>query len=153
MRSQIQKGFTMIELMIVIAIIGILATIAIPMFMDNTVRAQVSEGLSLVSPAEQEVAEFYQNAGTFSGATVTNATGKYVSGVTVSAALTTGTTAVLVVAFANTATNTNISGSTLSFTADAAGGSIAWYCGKNGAKAGQALTTILDKYLPSTCKV
>ena len=151
MRSQIQKGFTMIELMIVIAIIGILATIAIPMFMDKTVRAQVSEGLSLVSPAEQEVAEFYQNAGTFTGATVTTATGKYVSAITVVPG-TDATTAVLVVAFANTATNTNISSPTLSFTADALGGSIAWYCGKNGGKAGAGQTTIADKYLPSTCK-
>ena len=52
MRSQIQKGFTMIELMIVIAIIGILATIAIPMFMDNTVRAQVSEAIRRFPPGE-----------------------------------------------------------------------------------------------------
>ena len=150
MRSQIQKGFTMIELMIVIAIIGILATIAIPMFMDNTVRAQVSEGLSLVSPAQQEVAEFYQNAGTFTGATVTDATGKYVSGITVG--FTGDETAVLVVSFDKPATNTNIRKLALAFTAVPLGGSIAWYCGKNGNKAGEASTTILDKYLPSTCK-
>ncbi|MFT4592055.1 MAG: type IV pilus assembly protein PilA, partial [Gammaproteobacteria bacterium] len=59
----IQKGFTLIELMIVVAIIGILAAIAIPAYQDYTIRAQVTEGLSLASAAKTAVAEFYMNEG------------------------------------------------------------------------------------------
>ena len=58
-----QQGFTLIELMIVVAIIGILAAIAIPAYQDYTIRAQVSEGLSLSSGAKAAVAEFYQDSG------------------------------------------------------------------------------------------
>ncbi len=157
MRSQIQKGFTMIELMIVIAIIGILATIAIPMFMDNTVRAQVSEAINVVGPAEQQLAEFYQTNGTFVGANaagvVTTYSGKYVASVAVGSTVLSTTAADLVVTFDNTNSNTNIRGKKLAFTADASGGSVAWYCGLNGK--GSTNTTDTDlatKYLPSTCK-
>jgi len=58
-KTQVQKGFTLIELMIVIAIIGILAAIALPAYQDYTIRAQVSEGLSLASAAKTAVAETY----------------------------------------------------------------------------------------------
>ena len=94
-----QKGFTLIELMIVIAIIGILAAIAIPAYQNYTIRAQVTEGLSLADGWKTGIAEFYARNGTFptgcsaagnaagglmvcAGAT----TGKYVSGVTIGAA-------------------------------------------------------------------
>jgi type IV pilus assembly protein PilA len=92
--KSLQKGFTLIELMIVIAIIGILAAIAIPAYQNYTIRAQVTEGLSLADPFKTAVAEFYQNLGTWpSGTTLTGSattipmpgasTGKYVSAVTV----------------------------------------------------------------------
>jgi type IV pilus assembly protein PilA len=60
----VQKGFTLIELMIVVAIIGILAAIAIPAYQDYTIRAQVSEGMNLAAAAKAAVAETYLNRGT-----------------------------------------------------------------------------------------
>ncbi len=62
-----QKGFTLIELMIVVAIIGILAAIAIPAYQDYTARAQVSEGLSLAGGLRTNLAEEFQNTGDWSG--------------------------------------------------------------------------------------
>src|SRR5882757_791148 len=64
MFNKMQKGFTLIELMIVVAIIGILAAIAIPAYQDYTIRAKVTEGLNLADSAKTAVAESWQSGGT-----------------------------------------------------------------------------------------
>ncbi len=89
--KSVQKGFTLIELMIVIAIIGILAAIAIPAYQNYTIRAQVTEGLSLASGIETDVEQYYSNTGNWpstltamSTMGVSAVSGKYVSALSVS---------------------------------------------------------------------
>jgi len=65
--KKVQKGFTLIELMIVIAILGILAAIAIPAYQDYAVRARISEGISMAAPAKLAVSEFHQSEGGWPG--------------------------------------------------------------------------------------
>ncbi len=140
-----QQGFTLIELMIVVAIIGILAAIAIPAYQDYTIRAQVSEGLSLSSGGKAAVAEFYQDSGVFpsnnleAGLEVsTNISGKYVTQVAVGAS-----NGVLTVTYGNDA-NTNIAGDSLTLSATDNTGSIEWACA-NG-------SGLLPKWLPAACR-
>jgi len=68
-----QKGFTLIELMIVVAIIGILAAIAIPAYQDYTIKAQVAEGPNMAAGVKTAVAEYYATNGAFPAATITTA--------------------------------------------------------------------------------
>jgi len=148
-KKQLQQGFTLIELMIVVAIIGILAAIAIPAYQDYTIRAQVSEGLSLMDGAKTAVAEFYTNTGrlpsnnTSAGLpTPISIKGKYVSSVTVSNTANNTITAAFGGPSANSALGTS---ALLSLSAvTTGGGSISWACKSNG--------TIPQKYLPSSCK-
>src|ERR1700676_1276688 len=101
MLKQGQKGFTLIELMIVVAIIGILAAIAIPAYQNYTIRAQVTEGLTLADGWKTEIAEYYANTGNWP-ASIGNLTGtccsvgKYESSITVS-------TGSIVIAYGNAA--------------------------------------------------
>lgn len=151
----LQKGFTLIELMIVVAIIAILAAIAIPAYQDYVIRSQVSEGATLADGAKTAVAEFYSNNGKLPPSNVsaglaasTSILGKYVSSVDVS-------TGAIVVTYNNggkQVANKAISGKVLTFSpiTGASSGSIAWHC--SSLTGATKPTTVPDKYLPASCR-
>ena len=145
-----QKGFTLIELMIVVAIIAILAAIAISQYQDYVIRSQVSEGSSLADGMKTAVAEFYNNYGRFAGGTVPNysyglalsssVTGSYVASV--------GTASGKISAHYGLKSNTAIIGAVLAFSPVPHAGSIEWTCNT---KAGTS-STLLNKHRPTVCR-
>lgn len=160
MLKQVQKGFTLIELMIVVAIIGILAAIAIPAYQDYTIRAQVTEGLNLASDLKAGVAEVYAQTGTWTGidltaigidGTATAKQGKYVSQIDVA-------DGVITITYGNDA-NAKLNNKTLSLTPGVnSNDDIVWQCGNNtinqqGVTMQTAgATSVANKYLPSSCR-
>ena len=158
MLKQVQKGFTLIELMIVVAIIGILAAIAIPAYQNYTIRAQVTEGLNLADGWKTQAAEFYANNGTFpttaqvSASGQVSSTGKYVSGI--SSAL-----GAVTVTYGLQA-NAKVSGKSLTLNAYVNTNSdVVWVCGDAAVPTGATVPTgdttlagnISAQYLPTSC--
>ena len=172
--KKLQHGFTLIELMIVVAIIGILAAIAIPAYQDYTIRAQVSEGMNLAAAAKAAVSEYYINRGKAPAdrltagmsPTDTDTSGKYV----VSVGVTNGT---ILVTYGNEAsTALTATPETLGLTPyETKDQSVAWRCGAApvpantqllGTKGGLVIAAynagtlgannLLNKYLPAACR-
>jgi type IV pilus assembly protein PilA len=159
-------GFTLIELMIVVAIIGVLAAIAIPAYQNYTVRAQVTEGINMTAFAKARIADAFLNRGAppanrvAAGLTATPAdtSGKYVSALDVQ-------TGSLVITFGHEA-NAAINGLDLTMTPyETPERGIAWRCGTalpppglallgtaNGSPAVAGTTTLPEQYLPASCR-
>ena len=137
-----QQGFTLIELMIVVAIIGILAAIAIPAYQDYTIRAQVSEGLNLAGGAKAAVSEYTMDRGEFPSdnseaglSTNTDIKGKYVVSIT-------NEDGEITVDYGNDA-HTILAAGNLLLSALTNAGSIEWVCKSD---------DIADKHLPAACR-
>ena len=145
-RQRPASGFTLIELMIVVAIIAILAAIAIPAYQNYLIRAQVTEGMSLAGGAKAAVWDYVSNTGTFPPSNQTaglpapaSISGKYVSGVNV-------TGGKITVSFAGPGANLAIQSQRLVLSPSMGTGSITWTCNSS------AGTTLDPKYLPSSCR-
>ena len=138
----IQKGFTLIELMIVIAIIGILAVVALPAYQDYTARAQVSEALTLAEGQKSAVTEYRSDRGAWpttntEAGVASSISGKYVASVEV------GADGIITATMKATDVNNDIKGKTLILVPTDNNGSFTWTCNTG---------TVGQKFRPSTCR-
>lgn len=140
--KSLQKGFTLIELMIVVAIIGILAAIALPAYQDYTARSQMAEAFSLAGGQKGTVAEYHADKGDWPAdnaeagmASPASINGKYVAEVETE-------DGVIVATMRGTGVASGIQGKTLTLSAIVNDGSYDWRCSSDA----------LPKYLPASCR-
>jgi prepilin-type N-terminal cleavage/methylation domain-containing protein len=146
--NKVQQGFTLIELMIVIAIIGILAAVALPAYQDYTVRAKVSEGLTLSDAAKLAVAETSMSNGRFMSGT----NGSYglpseasINGNNVASIGVAASTGIITITYKG---DNAINGKTMVLAPTTGAGSVTWDCKDTGTTKG----TVLAKHRPSACR-
>lgn len=145
--KHVQQGFTLIELMIVVAIIGILAAIALPAYQDYTIRSKVTEGLAVAAGAKTAVAESYASQGAFptSNALAGLGAASTISGNSVTS-VTVGTSGVISILFnSSLGGNPTMNAATVTLSPTDNGGTVGWECGIGGASS-------LFKYVPANCR-
>ncbi len=157
MNKQMQKGFTLIELMVVIVIIGILAAIAIPSYLDNANRAKITEGINLMSPVKSGVAESYIGAGVMptnhAQAGLLTSPADYATELVKSIEWTnsTSTVGIITITYDETKLGAGVTATTnqLGFQATGDANGVTWVCTNSDASTASPLP---DKYRPQNCR-